>query len=185
MQAEITLQSDANQYHLGFIFEMLREVAHVHGDIVEIGSWKCGTSGAIAATWPDRTVWAFDLFGGVPYGLAKPWDYFGGTDWEEIKATAANFPNLQLVRGLHEETVPEFAKRGGPIALLYMDSDHYSSHKVSLEHLAPLVSPEGIILFHDWFFKEVQQAIAETLNTDEWKMMDGRDLHGMGALRKN
>jgi hypothetical protein len=186
MRAEIKLQSDANQNQLDLIFEMMREVREVPGDVVEIGSWKCGTSGAIAATWPLRTVWAFDLFGGLPYGMeGPPWDYFANTKWEEIQETAANFPNLKLVRGLHEETVPEFAKKQQPIALLFMDSDHYSTHKVSLEHLGPLVSREGVILFHDWCFQEVQQAISETINADDWKMMDGRDMHGMGALRKN
>jgi len=182
----IQLQSDATQEQLDFIFEMLREIRHVPGDIVEIGSWKCGTSGIIAATLPNRTVWAFDLFGGMPYGMqGPPFNYFADTNWEDIQRNALNFPNLQLVRGAHEETVPEFAKRAGEIALLYMDSDHYSSHKVSLECLSPLVSREGLILFHDWRFAEVQQAVNEVIVPSEWKIMDGRDMHGMGALRKN
>ena len=186
MQAELHLRSDATGVQLNLILEMMREVRDVPGDVVEIGSWKCGTSGTIAAAWPNRTVWAFDIFGGMPYGVepSPPWDYFSNVDWEEVQKTASHFPNLKLVRGQHEDTVPEFAKQQRPIALLYMDSDHYSTHKVSLEHLAPLVSREGVIMFHDWHFAEVQQALAETIDTSEWKMLCGLEMEGMGALRK-
>ena len=187
MQAEIRLRSDATQEQLDLICAMMQEVRDVPGDVVEIGSWKCGTSGTIAATWPQRTVWAFDIFGGMPYGQErqKPWDYFADVDWNEVQEVAANFPNLKLVRGQHEETVPEFAKKKIPIALLFMDSDHYLTHKVSLEYLAPLVSPEGVILFHDWKFQEVRQAIVDSMNLEEWKMLQVDDLYDMGALRKS
>jgi len=170
---------------MNILMGMMEEVRPISGSILEIGSWMCGTSATLASFYKERSIYAFDLFGGMPYGMTgPPWDYFDGTDWEEIQRTAVHFPNLKLVRGLHEETVPKFAERKEPVALLFMDSDHYSSHKVSLEHLAPLIPSGGIILFHDWTFEDVQRAVEETLHHEDWTQYDG-EFHLMGALRKN
>lgn len=185
MAVSIELRSDANEGQLNLLIEMLHEIREVSGDILEIGSWKCGTSGFIANCCPNRTVYAFDLFGGLPYGEGVGCEWFGDTDWEEIRATAAHFPNLRLVRGMHEETIPKFAESAGPIALIWMDSDHYPSHKVALKHLCQLLVPGGLIIFHDFRFMEVQQAISEELNVDDWKILDGVETHDMGILRKN
>lgn len=181
----IELRSDAHAEELDLIIQMVEETRGVPGDIFEIGSWKCGTSGVMAAKAPDRLVYAFDMFGGMPPGIkGPPWDFFDGTTWEEIVATAANFPNMRLVRGPHEETVPAFAYFKRPISLMLMDSDHYASHKISLEWLAPLVSREGVIMFHDWMFDEVQRAVSEEINPEEWKILTGCDTQRMGFLRK-
>jgi len=183
----IELRSDAYEPELNLIFEMVDETRHLSGDMVEIGSWKCGTSCMMARQDPKRLVYAFDIFGGMPPGVHEdsPWSFFANTDWDEIQATVKNFPNMRLVRGEHETTVPAFAKFQRPISLLFMDSDHYPSHKVSLENLLPLVQREGIVIFHDWQFAEVQQAVTEVVKLDEWKMLTGRDTERMGFLRKN
>jgi hypothetical protein len=185
MTQNLELKSDLSLDQMNVLMEMMEQVRGISGDILEIGSWRCGTSATLAGFFQDRTIYAFDLFGGMPYGITgAPWDYFDGTDWEEIQKTAEHFENLKLIRGLHEETIPKFAEAGRPIALLFMDSDHYSSHKVSLEKLVPLIPSGGIIVFHDWTFEDVQRAAEETLNRKDWAQFAG-DLYGMGALRKN
>jgi Macrocin-O-methyltransferase (TylF) len=178
------LQSDLTQGQMEIVLGMLNEIERVPGDIVEIGSWKCGTSGVMAARRPEKQVYAFDLFGGMPYGMTDgPFEYFAHTDWEEIQRTASHFPNLHLVRGPHEETVPKFEHR--PLSLIFMDSDFYSSHKVSLTHLCPMLVQGGFIMFHDWFFREVQQAACECMKESEWGMFEAEQMHGMAILGKN
>ena len=121
----------------------------------------------------------------MPYGLTEgPFEHLSHVDWNEIQETARQFPNLHLVRGPHEETVPRFADSRIPLAFILMDSDYYLSHRVSLAHLCPLLIPGGIILFHDWTFDDVQKAVKESLKLDDYDMMEGIEMNGMAALRK-
>jgi hypothetical protein len=180
----LQLQSDASQEQLELLLEMVKQTNHIAGDIVEIGSWKCGTSCLMSIASPCKTVWAFDLFGGLPYGPGVGFENFADTDWKEIQETTAPYKNLQLVRGLHELTVPEFAVKCGPLSLIFLDSDHYSSHRVTLTYLAPLLSPEGMIVFHDWTFSDVQKAVSDALPIDEYEMLNRPEMHHMGVLRK-
>jgi hypothetical protein len=180
----LQLQSDASQEQLELLLEMVKQTLPVHGDIVEIGSWKCGTSCLMAIAAPEKTVWAFDLFGGLPYGPGVGFENFADTDWQEIQETVAPHKNLQLIRGLHELTIPEFAVKSGPLSLIFLDSDHYSSHRVALVQLAPLLSPGGMLVFHDWTFSDVQKAVSEVLPLDDYEMLNARDMHHMGVLRR-
>lgn len=181
----IELRSEMTEPQLCLVMEMLDSVRDVPGEIVEIGAYKCGTSAQMAMLTP-KTVYAFDIFGGYPYGQGTAFDHLalGDEAFEEIKSVASFFPNLRLVRGMHEETIPKWAKQKIPISFLLMDSDFYPSHKVALEHLWPLVNPDGVIVFHDWTFEAVQQAVRETISIDDVLMLTNRDLHNMGVLRK-
>jgi hypothetical protein len=158
-----TIPYDCSVDQLQMLLTVSKEAHDVPGEIVEIGSWKCGTSAQLAAVNPKRTVYAFDLFGGMPYPDKHTFANFADTNFGEILASVASIKNLVLVRGRHEETVPEFARIGMPLALIFMDSDHYSSHKIALTCLDPLLSVGGYIVFHDWAFAEVQEATRETL----------------------
>jgi len=162
-------RSDCHPYNIDYLMGAVSHVTYIRGDIVEIGSYKCGASIAMAASvlYHQRTpgpvekkVYAFDTFGGLPYDEAVGFENFANTDWEEIKETVKPF-EIVLVRGKHEDTIPTFPPR--PLSLIFMDSDHYSSHKVALTHLWPMLSHEGIVVFHDWAFPGVQKAIAETI----------------------
>lgn len=138
----------------------------------------------MASANPKKWVRAFDLFGGLPYGEGKGFENFADTDWEEIQEATAPYKNLQLIRGLHEVTIPEFAQQHRPLSLIFMDSDHYSSHQVALSHLGPLLSPGGVIVFHDWTFDGVQQAIKEVISPDQYNFCGGREWLNMGVARK-
>jgi O-methyltransferase len=182
----LELRSDATQGQLELLLDMLAETESVPGDIAEVGSWRCGTSGLMAYRYPKRTIYAFDLFGGYPYGKERSLTWVEeGDRWDEVQQVAKQFPNLIPVRGKHEQTIPEFARRGRPLSLIFMDSDHYESHCVALEYLCPLLSSGGVLIFHDFEFTEVRVAIQQNINHDDYKILDGRDAHGMGVLRKN
>src|SRR5438034_8857150 len=51
------------------LYELIREVADIPGDILEVGVWRGGTGailGAAASRWkPDSLVWLCDTFSGV------------------------------------------------------------------------------------------------------------------------
>jgi len=177
-------RSDCAPEQIDLLLSLIEETQDVEGDIVEVGSWRCGASIAMAAAVPEREVYAFDLFGGLPYGNGQGFENFGDTSYVEIKIAASAYKNLHLVRGHHEHTVPHFAIGQMPLSLIFMDSDHYSSHKVSLENLVPLLSSGGMIVFHDWTFASVQRAVLEVINPEEFTALQRPNMLHMGVLRK-
>jgi Macrocin-O-methyltransferase (TylF) len=176
-------RSDCSREQLDLLLTFVSAIRHISGDIVEVGSWKCGASIAMAATCHEKYVFAFDLFGGLPYGEGKGFENFASADWDEIVQATKPFRNLHLMRGQHEITVPAFASFGKPISLIFLDSDHYLSHHVTLLSLCPLLSKGGLIVFHDWTFPEVQKAVTEICKPEEYQTLHG-NLLNMGALRK-
>lgn len=186
-------RSDCSSSNLDTVSEIIIRDKNILGNIAELGSYRCGNTISMAAsalqTNPTnpKVVYAFDMFGGVPYDTPQPFDHFGNVDFEEISLVCNQFPNIILVKGPHEKTVPNFESE--PLSLIYLDSDYYSSHKVCLEHLWPMLSPGGSIIFHDWAFEEVQQAINEYFEDkrDQCEYF-GRltgESQNLGLIRKN
>ena len=139
------------------------------GEIIECGSYRCGVSIAMAAASEyynlNKTVYAFDTFGGLPYGEGVGFENFAQTDFVEIKAATAPYKQLRLVQEKHEDTVPHFSTF--PISLLFMDSDHYNSHVVCLTKFWPMLVSGGYAVFHDADLPGVQQAIEEVIPQSE------------------
>lgn len=164
-------RSDCAPEYLEKLMDNLCTVLDVPGDVAEFGSYLCGAAICMAAKAPEKTVYSFDLFGGLPYGPGAGFENFGGTSFIEIKIATSPFKNLKLVKGKHEDTVPKFNKK---LSFIHMDSDFYSSHRVCLEHCWPLLSPGGIIMFHDWdnSFPGVQRAVAEVFDAEKKAQCD-------------
>lgn len=158
-------RSDCAPQNIDTLVRIVNELKDVPGSIVEVGSYRCGATIAMANAGIDKVVYAFDLFGGLPYGNDVGFDNFADADFQEILVNTSQFFNIVLLRGLHEETIPKFTCP--PLSFIFMDSDHYSSHKVALENFWPTLSSKGIVAFHDWSFPAVQRAIAETIPEDE------------------
>lgn len=156
-------RTDCHPDNIDTLVQIVNELKYVDGSIVEVGSYKCGATIALAAADPNRKVYAFDLFGGLPYGNIG-FENFADADFEEIKTVTSQFPNIHLVRGPHETTIPKFPAQS--IALLFMDSDHYKSHCVALEHFWSMLLSGGMVVFHDWAFEGVQAAIEYALGPD-------------------
>ena len=149
------------------------------GDFVDCGVWRGGNVILAAKIFQyygcDNRVWAFDTF----EGMTKPeiidfssyegpaletWGSFTavGETWLESKLPEViqNFLDFKIdlnlvefVRGKVEDTllgpnVPE------EISILRLDTDWYSSTKVELEVLFPLVKNGGIIMFDDYGYWE-------------------------------
>ena len=177
-------RSDCAPQYIDDLVSLVQHSTNIPGCIVECGSYKCGMSIAMAAAAEHcksyKRVYACDTFGGLPYGKDQA-DFLGfaDTSFEEIAAVTAPF-NITLVRGRHEDTIPRFPKQD--IALIFLDSDFYSSHRVVLKHLWSMLSPNGSIIFHDWTFPGVQDAVGEFFTAERQRECDYFGTTGDPAL---
>jgi hypothetical protein len=145
----------------------------VPGDLVECGAWRGGAAFLLAsqlkqAGVSDRKVWLLDSFEGLPPPQEIDGDaalaYSRNTDspgyydncrasLEEVQASADELglgALTTLVKGWFEDTLPATSASIGPIALLHIDADWYSSVRSCLDHLYDHVSDGGFVIFDDY-----------------------------------
>jgi O-methyltransferase len=161
------------------LVELARQVSAilalgVPGDFVECGVWRGGSSLLMAellrqAGVSDRRVWLFDSFDGLPppaeidgaralaYSTdrADPW-YRDNcrASLEEVKNSVAALDLggwTRLVEGWFEATLPTHRDRIGPIALLRIDGDWYSSVRCCLDNLYDQVTDGGLVILDDYY----------------------------------
>ena len=159
--------------------ELARQVSailalQIPGDFVECGVWRGGASFLMAellrqAGTGDRRVWLFDSFEGLPPPAAidgaralaftgdraNPWYHDNcRASFEEVQGqiSALGLDQwTQLVKGWFEETLPVYRDRIGPIALLRIDGDWYSSVRCCLDNLYDRVVDGGLVVLDDYY----------------------------------
>ncbi|MCW2500487.1 MAG: methyltransferase [Frankiales bacterium] len=169
--------------------------AEVPGALAECGVWRGGSALAVLRTLvslgvTDRDVWLYDTFTAMPSPTDRDVDLHGNTAAEyhaqyaadpsvldpaydylplpEVRAVllATGYPEerLHLVQGLVEDTVP--AQAPDQLALLRLDTDYYTSTRHELEHLAPRLSPGGVLLVDDYgHWRGSRDAVDEWMTT--------------------
>jgi predicted O-methyltransferase YrrM len=161
------------------IYTQTRAVEHVvkhgvPGAFVECGTWKGGSSMAMARALKrlgttDRDLYLFDLFannwpmptehdvhhGQSALGLAKsgyqvPPEYLYTLDDVKRNMGLAGYPEARThyVMGSVMETVPGQAPE--QIALLRLDTDFYESTLHELVHLYPRLVSGGVLIIDDY-----------------------------------
>jgi predicted SAM-dependent methyltransferase len=144
------------------------------GNFVECGVAGGGSSallaGVIAKHSPQsRILFSFDTFCGMPKSSAL--DIHEGQQAEdsgwgtgtcaapessllEVCEKLGVRPFVRPVKGLFRDTLPAHRAQIGPIALLHMDGDWYSSTRDILENLFDQVVPGGYIQIDDYGYWE-------------------------------
>jgi hypothetical protein len=107
------------------------------GHIVEFGSYKGGSAIFLASIakkfLPDVKVIGFDTFTGMPETDLTIDAHFEGelldTDFDGLNkyVEECNLTNLRFVKGKFEDTAETFLQNIGPVALVHIDCDIYSS----------------------------------------------------------
>lgn len=158
----------------------------IGGDLIEIGSWRGGSSILMRATLDsfggdDRTVWVADSFQGFPEpeasldldggdggyaGSLAP--YFAAFDYlasplEEVREAFARLGYVRGVRfvpGFFEQTLPRLAGGERRWSLIRLDGDTYDVTLLALRCLYPSLSPGGYLIIDDYFdIDECRQAV--------------------------
>jgi hypothetical protein len=150
----------------------------VPGDVVECGAARGGSAALmgliLADRRADRKVWVFDTFEGMPPPTKSDPDYdravaFVGQCLGTLEEVRDLFRRLHLldravfVKGLFEDTVPKTDV--GPISVLHLDGDWYSSVKVCLDHLYDRLSPGAVIQIDDYGHWEGARKAVEEFRT--------------------
>jgi hypothetical protein len=117
------------------------------GLVLEFGVATGTTLRIIAEELPGRTPYGFDVFTGLPedWRPGFPAGEFSQSELPEV-------PGAELVVGLFEETLPDFAgTHTEKVAFLHLDADLYSSTKTVLDCLGDRLVPGTVVLFDEYF----------------------------------
>jgi len=150
----------------------------IHGDVVECGVWRGGSSMAVALTLKElgdtsRRLYLYDTFEGMnaptEHDVAFDGASAAGTfaeqrlsddsaEWcrspiEEVENNLlrTGYPRdkLSFIKGKVEDTIPG-RMPDGPIAILRLDTDWYESTRHELEHLYPKLVRGGVLVIDDY-----------------------------------
>jgi len=149
----------------------------IPGAIVECGVWRGGNmlmAKAARVRHPlRRDYYLYDTFTGMtaptaediitssgasvyPIYTAHQRDGYNAWCYSPLEDVKRRFleaglldDSVHFIEGPVEETLPEQGP-AGPIAILRLDTDWYSSTKAELEHLYPLLSPGGVLIIDDY-----------------------------------
>lgn len=173
---------------LNLTYDLAREYAALPGCYVECGVAAGAQIIAMSIAAPDKQIYAFDSFDGIPLpsnrddqmpGLKMLTEYerknlpdpgkqilqsSGATVvteenfWINIESALGSRGNITTVKGWFEETVENFKE---PIALLRLDGDLYNSTFVCLLHMFPNLLDGGVLIIDDINLKGCADACRE------------------------
>lgn len=184
----------------------------IDGDIVECGVWKGGSSMAMALTlknlgYKNIDLYLYDTFSGmtaptdadISFKGVKAHEKFSRTEtsedasnWclsplDEVKKNlfSTGYPKekIHFIKGMVETTIPETIPK--KIALLRLDTDWYESTKHEMNHLFPLLEPNGVLIIDDYgHWEGARKAIDEYLLENNIRILLNRiDYTGRIAVK--
>ena len=148
-------------YTLAFLFQCIKQTESLEGDIIELGSYKCGTSIMMAKFLKQinskKKIFACDTYDGMPDDdeyvknkIAK--GMFSDTSFDFVSEQVKKFKmhnEIELVKGKFQD-VFDGKFSNSKFSLVFMDCDIYSSAKFTIEFTYPRLVNDGIMLFHDY-----------------------------------
>jgi len=181
----------ADLYRCYELRELVREVAHIPGDILEVGVWRGGTGvllAAAAAQWkPGSSVWLCDTFEGVVKAGPHDPSYSGG---EHSDTSRAIVEGLMSRMGLDNVTVVvgTFPDESGgavecnAISLCHIDVDVYQSAADIVGWALPRMERGAIMVFDDYGFstcKGITRLVDELRDSGDWQYIYNLNKHAI------
>jgi predicted O-methyltransferase YrrM len=123
------------------------ELAPDGGMALEFGVFAGRSLRVIAEVRGGREVYGFDSFQGLPE------DYRSHVrEGAFAVPEPPSVPGAELVVGWFDDTLPGFLEaHPGPVDLLHVDGDLYSSAVTVLEQVGPRLQPGSIVIFDEFF----------------------------------
>jgi methyltransferase family protein len=144
-QSMLTAQARASAFEL---LTLACDRADTDGLVLEFGVASGMTINHIARHFPGRPIHGFDSFRGLPENWRTGIERGAFARQEPPRVE----PTVSLYPGLFNDTAPAFAAlHPGPIALLHVDCDLYSSTVTVLEAVGSRLRPGSIVVFDEYF----------------------------------
>lgn len=153
---------------LNQLFNILSRCLRLNGDIIELGTYKGGTTIMMAKNIINanskKIIYTYDTFEGFPYAEANTaeevklstgeminkMDLFKDTSLEKVKTKFSKFgvDNIKTFKGSFDDTLPLLTDEKFVFALV--DCDIYESALVCLREIYPRMVKGGIMMFDDY-----------------------------------
>lgn len=144
------LESDAEVLKFG------SDQVHVNGMYIELGVCTGKTINFIAALNPNKKIYGFDSFEGLPEDWIRG-DFImpkGTFAFKNPSILPPVLHNVSIFKGLFSNSLPAFIESippEVPIAFLHVDSDIYSSAACAFKALGDRIVPGTIIVFDELY----------------------------------
>jgi len=147
----------------------------INGVFCEFGVYKGGVSLLLAHIADGKKMThSFDSFQGLPVS-----DYGESTKYGDFKNSRSNFDDtvtkfnmtndIVVHEGWFDDTLINFKEK---IAFAHLDCDLFSSTKLVLNHITPLLTDKSVLIFDDYLTIGILQSKA----VDEWKTKHSQKL---------
>jgi O-methyltransferase len=143
------------------LWSLVRQVAHLRGDMLEVGVWRGGTGCLLGLAMKDARIdgklYLADTFTGVVKAGEADSAYKGGehadTGLETVKSllTTNHIDNYAILQGIFPEETAKLIGQG-QIRFCHIDVDVYQSAKDVFDWVWPRVPIGGIVVIDDYGF---------------------------------
>jgi len=145
----------------------LEMIKGMKGDLIEIGVYEGGTAKIMAEMFPDKPIYLFDTYEGLPNTLnnkkGDPQCYYVGhcgASLETVKKNLKDCKNCEYFKGVFPETSEPMKDK--KFCFAHIDVDIYKGTKDSLEFLYPRMLKGGLMIIHDYpILRGVKTAVDE------------------------
>jgi len=150
LQGAKELDSDAGVLRFG------SDAVTLDGAYIELGVCTGKTINFIAALNPNKIIYGFDSFEGLPEDWVRQDKVIkkGTFGFKEDNFTPPALANVKFYKGWFKDSLPEYVinkLKETPIAFLHVDSDIYSSSREALEIFQNNIVPGTVIVFDEYF----------------------------------
>lgn len=124
------------------------------GFYLEMGVFQAKTINFIAALQPNKIIYGFDSFEGLPEAWSRDDTNLFQQGFFALPGLPAVRKNVVLFKGWFDNTLPKFKQellQDNTIAFLHIDCDLYSSTKTIFEVLGNNIKPGTILVFDELY----------------------------------
>lgn len=143
------------------LWELVGQIAHLPGSILEVGVWRGGTGALIAAramaVATGKSVYLCDTFTGVVKATDKDTEYQGGEHADTTEETVAallarlEVENAKIIKGIFPEDFAQAMDRE-QFCFVHIDVDVFQSAKDVFDFVWPRMPVGGTVVFDDYGF---------------------------------
>lgn len=170
-----------------YLLQVCEWVKDLPGAVAECGVYRGGTLRLLARALPDKTVWGFDSFQGMPpvrdFDSHKEGD-FGNTSYAEVSNFISDLNNVRLIPGIFPGTF-KYAENEKEFCLVHLDCDIYDSYMSALSFFMPRLVEGGYLITDDCHICQgAKRAIDEVFPDIEKPPYVIRKIKGYETVRK-